>query len=116
MIPEHSEVSNALGVALARTTAEITILADTERKELILCEEGHVESISRNFSLADAIETGKKFLREKAVCMGAREQDIFMEVTESQQFNMIRDFYTTGKNIRVKVQIKPGLISSGKER
>lgn len=116
LIPEHSEVSNALGVALARTTAEVTILADTERKELILCEEGHVESISRNFSLADAIETGKKILREKAVCMGAREQDIIMEVTESQQFNMIRNFYTTGKNIRVKVQIKPGLISSGKER
>ena len=116
LIPEHSEVSNALGVALARTTAEVTILADTERKELILCEEGHVESISRNFSLADAIETGKKILREKAVCMGAKEQDIIMEVTESQQFNMIRNFYTTGKNIRVKVQIKPGLISSGKER
>ncbi|PKN88783.1 MAG: hydantoinase, partial [Deltaproteobacteria bacterium HGW-Deltaproteobacteria-1] len=56
-IPEHSEVSNALGVALARTTAEITILADTERKELIVCEEGCVESIPRNFSLADAIET-----------------------------------------------------------
>jgi hypothetical protein len=31
-IPEHSEVSNALGVALARTTAELTILADTEKK------------------------------------------------------------------------------------
>ncbi len=115
-IPEHSEVSNALGVALARTTAEITILADTERKELILCEEGCVESIPRNFSLADAIETGKKILREKAICMGARPEDIIMEVTESQQFNMIRDFYTTGKNIRVKVQIKPGLIASAQER
>jgi hypothetical protein len=39
-----------------------------------------------------------------------------MEVTECQEFNMVRDFYTTGKNIRVKVQIKPGLISSGVER
>jgi len=29
---------------------------------------------------------------------------------------MVRDFYTTGKNIRVKVQIKPGLISAGAER
>ena len=66
--------------------------------------------------MADAVETGKKALHEKAVRMGAGPQDIVMEVTESQEFNMIRDFCTTGKNIRVKVQIKPGLISSGAER
>ena len=33
-----------------------------------------------------------------------------MEVIENMQFNMVRGFYTAGKNIRVKVQIKPGLI------
>ena len=115
-IPEHSEVANALGVALSRTTAEITILADTEKEELIISEEGRVQSIPRKFSLADAVEIGKNALREKAVLMGARPEDIIMEVTESQSFNMIRDFYTTGKNIRVKVQIKPGLISAGTER
>jgi N-methylhydantoinase A/oxoprolinase/acetone carboxylase beta subunit len=115
-IPDHSEVSNALGVAVARTTAEITILADTEKGELIFSEEGRVQSIPRSFSMADAVEIGKKALHEKAVRMGAGPQDIIMEVTESQEFNMIRDFCTTGKNIRVKVQIKPGLISSGTER
>ncbi len=115
-IPEHSEVSNALGVALARTTAEITILADTEKKELILSEEGQVQKIPGNYSLSDVIDVGKKALREKAVRMGARPEDIVMEVTESQEFNMVRDFYTTGKNIRVKIQIKPGLISSGSAR
>jgi len=115
-IPDHSEVSNALGVAVARTTAEITILADTEKRELIFSEEGCVQSVPRSFSTADAVAIGKKALHEKAVRMGARPQDIIMEVTESQEFNMIRDFCTTGKNIRVKVQIKPGLISSGAER
>jgi N-methylhydantoinase A len=115
-IPDHSEVSNALGVALARTTAEITILADTEKRELIISEEGHVQSIPHNFSLEDAIEVGQKALREKAVRMGAKPDDIIIEITESQEFNMIRDFYTTGKNIRVKVQIKPGLISAGQAR
>ena len=33
-----------------------------------------------------------------------------MEILENIQFNMVRDFYTTGRNIRVKVQVKPGLI------
>jgi N-methylhydantoinase A/oxoprolinase/acetone carboxylase beta subunit len=115
-IPEHSEVSNALGVALARTTAELTILADTEKREIIICEEGHVQSIPHSFSLADAVEAGKTALREKAAGMGAKPEDIMIEVTESQEFNMVRDFYTTGKNIRVKVQIKPGLISAATER
>jgi N-methylhydantoinase A len=115
-IPEHSEVANALGVALSRTTAEVTILADTEKEELIISEEGRVQNIPRKFSLAEAIAVGKNTLREKAVQMGARPEDLIMEVTESQSFNMIRDFYTTGKNIRVKVQIKPGLISADTER
>jgi hypothetical protein len=33
-----------------------------------------------------------------------------MEVLESLQFNMVRGFTTTGKNIRIKVQVTPGLI------
>ena len=43
--------------------------------------------------------------------MGAKEEDIEMEVIEDQVFNMVRGYYTTGKNIRLKAQIKPGLIA-----
>jgi N-methylhydantoinase A len=111
-IPEHYEVANALGAALARTTAEITLLADTEKRELIVSEEGTVMKIPHNFTLEDAIDAGKEALRQRAVKLGADPQDMVMEVTEAMEFNMIRDFCTTGKNIRVKIQIKPGLISA----
>ena len=110
-IPEHPEVANAIGAALARTTAEITILADTEQKVLSIAEEGCREAISRHFGLEDAIRIGRDKLREKALRMGAREEDLEMEVIESQEFNMVHQSYTTGKNIRVKLQVKPGLIS-----
>jgi hypothetical protein len=33
-----------------------------------------------------------------------------MELLESLEFNMVRGFTTTGKNIRIKAQITPGLI------
>ncbi|RPJ69912.1 MAG: hypothetical protein EHM15_12370, partial [Desulfobacteraceae bacterium] len=33
-----------------------------------------------------------------------------MEVVERQVFNMVRGFNTTGRNMRVRVQVKPGLI------
>jgi hypothetical protein len=50
-------------------------------------------------------------LRERARKLGAREADIEVEIVEDQEFNMVRGFYTTGKNIRLKAQIKPGLIA-----
>jgi N-methylhydantoinase A len=115
-IPNHSEVANAVGAALSRTTAEITVLADTEKEELIISEEGMMKKIPHNFSSQQAIEAGFEALRARAIKMGANLDDLEMEVTEAQEFNMIREFYTTGKNIRAKIQIKPGLISAGAAR
>ncbi|MEN6621898.1 MAG: hydantoinase/oxoprolinase family protein [Smithella sp.] len=111
-IPNHSEVANAMGAALARTTAEITVLADTEKGEMVISEEGITKKIPHNFSSEQAIEAGREALRARAFKMGANPDDLEVEVTEVQEFNMIRDFYTTGKNIRAKIQIKPGLISA----
>lgn len=110
-IPEHAEVANAIGAALARTTAEMTILADTEQRILTIAEEGHQESIPARFTRADAIRIGRERLREKAKSLGARDEDLEIEVIEDMEFNMVKQFYTSGKNIRVKVQVKPGLIA-----
>ena len=115
-IPDHSEVANALGAALSRTTAEITVLADTEKKELIISEEGIIKKIPHDFTAQQAIEAGREALKARALKMGTNLNDLEMEVTEVQEFNMIRDFYTTGKNIRARIQIKPGLISSSPAR
>ena len=49
-------------------------------------------------------------LRQKAIHQGAHPEELVMEVIESHQFNMVKGFYTTGRNIRVKMQIRPGLI------
>jgi N-methylhydantoinase A len=116
-IPAHAEVANAIGAALARTTAEMTLLADTERQVLSISEEGLQISITRHFTSRDAIRIGMEKLRAKALRMGAYEEEIAIEVVEAQEFNMVREYCTTGKNIRVKVQIKPGAIAGfGKEK
>ena len=113
-IPAHAEVANAIGAALARTTAEMTILADTEQGILTIGEEGFQMPIPSRFSKEDAIRIGTEKLREKARRMGAAEEEIEIEVVEVQEFNMVREYYTKGKNIRVKVQIKPGSIAGFK--
>ncbi len=113
-VPSYYEVANAIGTALARTTAELTILADTEQGTMTIGEEGIQEKLPSRFTREDAIETGRRMLRERALRLGARAEDLEIEVIEDQEFNMVRDFYMTGKNIRVKLQVKPGLIAGFK--
>lgn len=113
-VPEHSEVANAIGAALARTTAEVTILADTERGTLIIGQQDVQTTIPSTFSREDAIKLAIEKLKEKAIRLGAKEEDLEIEIVENQEFSMVRQYYATGKNIRVRVQIKPGLIAGYK--
>ncbi|MDQ1331640.1 MAG: N-methylhydantoinase, partial [Thermodesulfobacteriota bacterium] len=103
-------VANAIGAAIARTTCEVALIADTELGFALSAEEGFSEKIAANFSMTDAVKTSFRLLYEKAIKRGADESDLEMEVIESLQFNMVKGFYTSGRNIRVRAQIKPGLI------
>lgn len=115
VIPRDAEVANAYGAALARTTAEITMLAETERGSLTIAEEGLQMKIPAHFTRKDLLKIGLEKLRERARRLGARDADIEMEIVEDQEFNMVRGYHATGKNIRLKAQVKPGLIAgSGK--
>ncbi|NPV04737.1 MAG: hydantoinase/oxoprolinase family protein [Syntrophaceae bacterium] len=111
VIPRDAEVANAYGAALARTTAEITLLAETERGSLTIAEEGLEVKIPAHFTRRDILRIGMERLRERARRLGAVEPDIETEIVEDQEFNMVRGFYATGKNIRLKAQVKPGLIA-----
>jgi N-methylhydantoinase A len=108
-VPEHSDVINASGAAMARTTVELTLMADTEERLLTVAEEGVQTKIAHNFTMADLVAVGKEKLERIARAAGAQEGDLEIEVADSQTFNVIRDSATTGKNFRVRLQIKPGL-------
>lgn len=110
VVPENSEVINASGAAMARTTVELNLMADTEAKLLIIAEEGVQSDIPSTFTVEDVIEVGKERLIKLARAAGASEQDLEIEVADCQSYNVIRQFSTAGKNIRVRLQIKPGLI------
>ncbi len=108
-------VANAIGAAIARTTCEVTLFADTERGIATAPEESFNETVSKNFSKETAVEKAYQLLKQKAVRFGADTDDLETEVIEDSQFNMVRGFYTAGKNIRIKVQVRPGLISGYEE-
>jgi len=111
VIPPHAEVANAIGAALSRNTTEVTLLADTERRIMTIAEEGLQTVIPGQFSREDALEVCREKLRERALQIGADGEDIEMEIVEDLEFNMVRGYSRTGKNIRIKAQVKPGLIA-----
>jgi len=104
------KVANAIGAALARTTCEVTLFADTQLGTATAPEENFVQTIEQDFNKVAAEEMALSLLKEKATAMGANPDFLDMEVIENMQFNMVRGFYTIGKNIRIKAQVKPGLI------
>ena len=104
------KVANAIGAALARTTCEVTFFADTERRIAQAPEENFKQTIDHGFDTDAAIHQAFKLLETKAIKRGANADYLEMEVLESLEFSMVRGFNTTGKNIRIKVQITPGLI------
>jgi N-methylhydantoinase A/oxoprolinase/acetone carboxylase beta subunit len=107
----HWQVANAIGCALARTTTELTLFADTTKNIITVPGERYSADASSHFELEDARQMALELLRKKAVRRGAGTTGRLMaEIIEASEFNMVRGFHTMGKNIRVRAQIKPGLI------
>lgn len=114
-VPQY-HVANAIGAALARNTSEVTLFADTQRGIAMAPEEGFSREVKRDFNRRDAIEMAFDLLKKKSLAAGTADSELEMEVVEDIQFNMVREFYTSGRNIRVKVQVKPGLLSGYREK
>ncbi len=108
-VPKWS-VANAMGAAFARATSEVTVFADTQQGFITAPEDNFYETIGPRFSRADAEQKALELLRKKALKRGASSRDLELEVVENQQFNMVRGFSAAGRNIRIKAQVKPGLI------
>ena len=104
------EVANAIGAALARTTCDVIFFADTEQQMAEAPEENFSCRIDASFDCDAAVRQACELLRSKAIACGANSQHLEIEVAEAQQFNMVRGFYTIGRNIRVRVQVQPGVI------
>ncbi len=109
------QVANAIGAALAKSTCEVTLFADTEQGLAVAPEEDFSQSVKKDFDQKRAVKLAFDLLRKKCIKQGASEEEVEMEVLEDLQFNMVRGFYTSGRNIRTKVQVKPGLIPEYRE-
>ncbi len=108
-IPENYAVANAIGAALSRTTIDIELFADTEKKKLIIPNIDILTSVDGDYSLANAKQDAVGYLVKHLRSLGIDGTEGETEIIEASSFNMVGGFYTTGRNIRVKCQIKPGV-------
>lgn len=108
--PENFHIANAVGATLSCPTTEISMHVDTSKGILSVPELNHYEKIGPRFNLKMAREKALKLVKERGKAIGATETELEAEIVEESCFNMVRGFYTIGKDIRVKAQIKPGLI------
>ena len=107
-IPVGAMVANAVGAAVSRPTLTATLRVDTTEGYYIIPEAGIREKIQRGFSRSTAEEILAAWLFEQADKwkMEARSA----EVMTYEEFPTIHNYYTTGKIIYLKMQLKPGIL------
>ena len=109
--PDHYEMANAIGAALAKPTIEITLHVDTERAVLLIPELEISEPIGKAYNLKQATERALAEVMDAGRAMGLSSEQVEAEITEASSFNMVQGYRGVDRNIRVKAQIRPGLFA-----
>jgi N-methylhydantoinase A/oxoprolinase/acetone carboxylase beta subunit len=105
VVPPHASVANAIGAALARTTFELELFADTARGVKLIPQLGIAEEVDRHYSLDDA----KHDARAALLATLGDSTNAEVQFLEASSFNRIQGGRMTGKDLRVQCQIKPAL-------
>lgn len=123
VIPEYAEVGNAIGAAVARPTLTLNLHIDTEQKMYSVAEEGEIVSLSttkfgnlNKVRLDEAEILAAELLRKRAEDFGISEYADEAEIVNSEVFNVVNGWYTSGKLFDVSMQIPAGLIPEWKRR
>jgi N-methylhydantoinase A/oxoprolinase/acetone carboxylase beta subunit len=108
-VPPNHHVANAIGAALARTTFDIELFADTAKGTLIVPNLNFQREVDRHYSLEQAEEEARFLLAEHIHRIGSSVSDENIDIIEASSFNMVGGFFSRGKDIRVKCQVRPGV-------
>lgn len=109
-IPPYAAIANAIGAAVAKTTLQLSLRADTEQGSYVLQEEGFEGKIeSKQFNEQIALDLVKQRLIQMAARCGLDVKPEQLEVTRLEVFNMVREWRTSGRLIDITVQTPRGI-------
>lgn len=110
-VPENYDVANAIGAALTRTTWELELFADTQRHVLFIPSLSYRENVPTSYDQEDAEKDAVNQLSMQLDSMGVFLEPEDAQITHSSSFNMVEGMDQVGKNIRVKCQVRPGVVA-----
>ncbi len=111
-VPANFDVANAIGAALTRTTWELEVFADTQRHVMFIPSLSYRENIHTGYDQKDAEKDAVNQLTMQLDAMGVFLRPEDARITHASCFNMVEGMGQVGKNIRVKCQVRPGVIST----
>ncbi|WP_461211551.1 hydantoinase/oxoprolinase family protein [Desulfocurvus sp. DL9XJH121] len=112
-LPGHHAVANAIGAALTRPTVDLELFADTEKGRMFIPGLDVARDIPRSYTLDQAQKDALAAMVDYLA--GAGAQGVEPEITEAESFNMVDYSGTSGRNIRVKCQVRPGIVTQAKD-
>lgn len=110
IVPEEHAVANAIGAALTRTTFELELFADTEKKVRFVPTLGLQDTVPSRYMLNEAQGDAVSLLLAHLDKLGITLKEDDVDILEANSFNMVGDYGTVGRNIRVKCQVRPGVV------
>lgn len=108
LIPEHADVANAIGAALAKTTLRLDFYGDTQQRAYstnVSGIGGRLPEQIRSLEQAKAYAHG--LFQEAAQAWRLEEEK--PEIIYAEGFNSIRGWDTVGKIFQIGLQTPPGL-------
>ena len=109
-VPHGAATANAVGAALTLPTAELELLADTTQGIARVPALDWERPINRKYGLADARQDALEQLRAYAAAQDETVEQA-VEVLEADMFATLDDGGYGGKDIRVRCQLTPGIVS-----
>ena len=113
-VPENYSVANAVGAALSRPTFSAELFADTELGRMLIPNLEVEETVDTSYGLDQAQADAVRSMRDYLEYLKIEDPGTYVETLEAQSFNMVRGDALVGRNIRVKCQIRPGLLDEYK--
>ena len=111
VVPPLYEVANAIGAALTRSTSYLDLTADTVKGMLSVPRLAIYRSVPRNYDLEAATSEARSLLIDDLEQAGVSISADEVQITQADSFNVVEDFYTAGRNIRVVSQVQPAVIA-----
>lgn len=112
MAPPHAEVANAIGACLTRPTQSLVLTVDTSRGSFTVPGLGIHKTVKRTYTLEEAVHDATTMLRAELDRQGIPAEEGDIQVIQADAFNMVEGHYTIGRNIRVRCQMRPGVITT----